>query len=213
MLGRSHALSGALVALALAPLAHLAVDPTIEAVLLAAGATLLPDLDHHGSTAAHALGPVSRLAAGGVQRLAGHRGALHSLAAALIVGSLVAFTALLSPLAVPVVAGAVTGLGVLGLWHRRGRRRLALLAALGVAVAWLMGATLPAAVLGVVVGGGMIVHLAGDSLTTGGVPLLWPLRQRFSLPILGHTGSLREVVVRWGMVVAVGVLAAHLVGL
>ncbi len=40
---------------------------------------------------------------------------------------------------------------------------------------------------------GYISHLLLDALTPGGVPFLWPLKFRFSLPLLG-TGSLFE---RW----------------
>lgn len=214
MLGRSHALSGALVAIAIAPLLHLAAAPTIEAAVLTAGAALLPDLDHGNSTIAHAFGPVSRLAAGGVQRLVGHRGVLHSLLAALVIGGLVWFAATLFILAGPIIAGAVVGLGVLGLWHRPGRRALALLTALGAGLAWYMGAGLGAATLGNVVAWGMVIHIMGDALTHGGVPVLWPIRRRFSIPLLGNTGSMREAVGRWGMLTVTAVmLAAHLVGL
>lgn len=213
MLGRSHALSGALVMLALAPAAHLAAGQTAEAAVLVAGAALLPDLDHGNSTAAHALGPVSRVAASGVQRLVGHRGPVHSLLAAVATGALAMFAATLWPLAGAIIAGAVVGLGVLGLWHRPGRRGLALLVAVGVAVAWHVTAGLGPAALADCITGGMALHLIGDVLTRGGVPLLWPLPTRFAVPVLGHTGSWREAVGRWGMVAAVGVLAAHLAGL
>lgn len=213
MLGRSHALSGALVALAVLPLAHFAVGQTLEASILVAGAALLPNLDHRDSTAAHALGPVSRLAAGSVQRLAGHRGPVHSLLAALVAGLLTVLAATLWPLAGPIIAGAVIGLGILGLWHQPGRRGLALLAAVGVAVVWDVTRGLGPDILGSLVTWGMMMHLLGDALTCGGVPLLWPLRTRFSLPVLGYTGSAREVAARWGMLVAIGVLAVHLVGL
>lgn len=210
MLARSHALSGALTALAVSPLVHLAPVQTIEVAILTAGAALLPDLDHRDSTIAHALGPVSRLVATGIQGAAGHRRGVHSLLAAVVAGGAVGFAVAAWPLAGQLGAGAIGGLAALGLWHGRHRRGIALLVAL---LAGGIGARLPATVLAAVVAGGMLVHLAGDSLTCGGVPFFWPLPKRFCLPVVGHTGSAREAVVRWGMVVAVVVLLLPVVRL
>lgn len=100
MTGRSHLLlaAGAYVALALhpvaTPLATLAVPrlaagaldvPGVELVVgavVAAAAGLAPDADSAGSRAARAGGLPTRMAAGLFQRVLGHRGPLHSLAAA-----------------------------------------------------------------------------------------------------------------------------------
>ncbi|MBA5724065.1 metal-dependent hydrolase [Candidatus Liberibacter sp.] len=41
---------------------------------------------------------------------------------------------------------------------------------------------------------GYISHLLADSLTAGGVPLLWPLPWRFRLPILHSQSPIREYI-------------------
>jgi inner membrane protein len=52
------------------------------------------------------------------------------------------------------------------------------------------------------IGLGWAVHIAGDLLTCGGVPLWWPLsRRRVSLPLCGRTGGMRESVLAVAMVV------------
>lgn len=67
MLGRSHALSGAVVWLAGSAAAAMVAppDPVVVAVggVVSAGSALLPDMDHPSSHAARTLGPVSRAAA------------------------------------------------------------------------------------------------------------------------------------------------------
>ncbi len=137
------------------------------AVLVCTGiggvAALAPDIDHHGSTATRALGPVAsvlswiaRKVSLGVYTLTAtstdtpqaggeHRGLTHTAAAALAAGA--------------------------ALW--------VLLSSLGVDQA------LPYAVALAV---GIIVHILGDALTVSGVPILWPIKYRgerwygFALP-------------------------------
>lgn len=90
------------------------------------------------------------------------------------------------------------------------------------ALAWMLGLTAGAVVswlaptqwawLPLCIAVGWVVHLAGDFLTVGGLPLLWPTNPRaprafrrlpllrelwssggyFALPVLGTTGSWRE---------------------
>ena len=50
MLGRDHALSGAVVFAALAPSLHVTAAHLAAGVVLAAGAGVLPDIDHPDST-------------------------------------------------------------------------------------------------------------------------------------------------------------------
>lgn len=38
---------------------------------------------------------------------------------------------------------------------------------------------------------GYLTHMAGDFVTKGGIPVFWPVKQRFSMPIF-NTGSLAE---------------------
>lgn len=72
-----------------------------------------------------------------------------------------------------------------------------LLAVAGVALAlrhalaqWSLGGEW--ALLAVGVGAGYWSHLLGDFATHGGVPLLWPLKRRFSLPLTFQTGGVFE---------------------
>jgi inner membrane protein len=56
---------------------------------------------------------------------------------------------------------------------------------------------------------GCMVHIAADALTTGGVPLLWPIRKRFGFPPYRrwrfNTGSWQEAVIVWGFMILVGI--------
>lgn len=72
-----------------------------------------------------------------------------------------------------------------------------LLAVVGVAWAlrhalahWELGAGWGLAAVGV--GVGYLSHLLGDFATHGGVPVLWPLKRRFSLPLTFKTGGAFE---------------------
>lgn len=63
------------------------------------------------------------------------------------------------------------------------------------------------------VAAGYGVHLVGDMLTSGGVPLLRPLRRRVAAPLLGHTGSTRERVLGVLLLLVVVLLALQPIGL
>ncbi|GHO86587.1 metal-dependent hydrolase [Dictyobacter formicarum] len=56
---------------------------------------------------------------------------------------------------------------------------------------------------------GCIFHIAADALTLGGVPLLWPLKQRFGFPPDSHwrfrTGSWPEFVIVWVIMILVAI--------
>lgn len=79
---------------------------------------------------------------------------------------------------------------------------------LAVALVTLLVHTLAGAVglggltLTVLVAAGMLSHLAADAVTDRGVPLLWPLRQHFGLPLMRTGGALERVSVA-AVVVAV----------
>lgn len=229
MMGASHALSGAaawvaVTATAVPALGLYPLEPSAVLVgaLVAAGAALLPDVDHRGATIARSVPFVGRAAAGAVGTLTGgHRRGMHSLLAVIAVlygtwgltflvwtpegwnrqlpiGSLV--------IVVAMIAFAVKALKIVNKWS----------------IAWLIGVTFATAVLlwaphgiawlPVCIALGYLVHVLGDALTTDGVPLLWPLSPKppkpirpialvkmtwknngsFAIPILGTTGSRRE---------------------
>lgn len=129
MMGKSHALSGAVGWLAgCATLTAVGADlpgSVIGAgVIVSAGFSLLPDIDHPSSTVARALGPVSRFVAVLVERSAaalrlascahcatrvsrgGHRGITHTAAGALALGLAISALCLLG--------GRTAGLWVIG---------------------------------------------------------------------------------------------------
>ena len=80
MLGRDHALSGALAFAALGPSLHVTGSHLAAGVLLTAGAGTLPDIDHPDSTISRKFGFLTGAFAWLVDRLSGgHRHGTHSL--------------------------------------------------------------------------------------------------------------------------------------
>lgn len=190
MMGPSHAATGAAAWLALtgwhSPVEalHLPAELQLLGALTTAGAALISAWDHLRASVAHALPPLTEWISRGVSDASGsHRQGTRSLL------GIAAFTALA---VVAAVLGTVLGDG---LW-------------------WI-----PASVA---IGVG--AHILGDALTAVGVPLLWPLRPappvrtplwsssgRFSLPLLGATGSWREWVFVSVLTAFTVVRAVHLV--
>ena len=80
MLGRDHALSGALAFTAVAPLLHVTGVHLAAGLALTAGAGVLPDLDEPGSTIARTFGFLTGAFAWIVHKISGgHRKGTHSL--------------------------------------------------------------------------------------------------------------------------------------
>ncbi len=80
MLGRDHALSGAVAFAALAPPLHVTVAHLAAGVVLTAGAGVLPDIDHPDSTISRSFGFLTEWFAWVVDRISGgHRHGTHSL--------------------------------------------------------------------------------------------------------------------------------------
>jgi membrane-bound metal-dependent hydrolase YbcI (DUF457 family) len=229
MMGTSHAISGAAAwvavtatavpALGLYPLSPGAV---ILGSVVAAGAALLPDADHHNATIARSVPVAGKVVAGAVGALTGgHRHGMHSLLA--VAGIIAAAVGLSSATWTPhgwdhsVQIGSAAAVMACTTFAVK-----ALKLAKTWPVAWLYGALLAGAVLlwapsefawlPMCLGVGFLTHLIGDALTIEGVPLLWPIRPKaptfiqatpvvnrlwhgngyFAIPILGHAGSWRE---------------------
>lgn len=198
-MGRTHATSGAVLALASVPLLQrygLDTSP-LSVVWMAiggAGAAMLPDFDHRHATVAHSLGPISKGMAIGIEKVSGgHRNGTHS-----ILGILV-FTGF--ALAVNQAKPVLVHFGVhdSALWSR---------VAMGAWIAFLLSVTSAAfhlkasnikwvhtlvcilggvAIIGLsawfpfpfdtlpyAVLAGTTAHILGDMLTKEGCPLLWP---------------------------------------
>lgn len=230
MMGGHHAISGAAAWLALTASASIgdralgagALDLTGPEVLagtvVAAGAALLPDIDHPSATIARSAGAASKLATSAVSSAAGHRGATHTLLAVVAFTLLGAVATWLdwswhAPVVGQVQVGAVIVVTVLCAIAVRAMKLVR-----GGLMPWLVGIgcgllTAVAAPetsiwLPVAIGLGALVHLLGDLATTDGIPFpTWPLVLKPSkraasalwhadgdvaVPILGNAGSARE---------------------
>jgi len=202
MLGRDHALSGALSFAGVAPLIHVAGVHLAAGMALTAGAGVLPDIDEPGSTIARTFGFMTGAFAWIVHKVSGgHRKGTHSLigvallaAAALGAGSWQrsAWTAsgqLIHPWHL-VPAGVIlalllsAGLRALHIGGHHGDAAGIGLAALTVWKGWDLALVTPRQlpVLAVCTCLGMLAHLAGDMCTHDGCPLLYPVsRYEFAL--------------------------------
>lgn len=210
MMGRTHALTGALAGLGIGRWLGLDTVPDLlPFATVTAGYALLPDLDHPSASATRLLGPITK----GISRIlrAGsgwlyartkgprdencsgtHRHLSHTLLFALILGGICAVTTAVGG---PWTVAGWLAFGVLLAADRLGRIAWWTFAA--GAASWLP-ATLaagqplgPAALgaltefaglsAGIAVGLGCFVHCLGDSVTEAGTPWLFPL------PLAGET--------------------------
>jgi len=214
-MGRDHARLAALGALGVALALHTSPAESLIATGVVAGAGVLPDLDEPDSSVARLFGPVSRAVSSLTNRwCGGHRQASHSLVAVGVVGGAVEM------LNVVRVHGVALSVGVIGIclalclrvllpWgFRPGHVVSFVLAGL---ITWWAWDHLSWIWVAAWVAAGYALHLVGDMLTSGGVPLLWPVRKRVAVPLLGHTDSGREKVLGVLMLLAVIALALHFV--
>lgn len=245
MMGGHHAASGAAAWVAITSTAPftLGLHPVSDVgvmtgAIVCAGAALLPDVDHHDGTIANSLPPVTEWATRVVGAITGgHRKGTHSLLGiAVFVG--IAWLAGLWTVETTSFGTVYVGGGILAVLLAAFALKALKLTRGGVLGPWLASLTLAALValfspeewnwLPVAVGVGAAVHVLGDVLTTGGAPLLWPVRFRsprwvrrapviddvwrpggnFALPLLGDAGSWRE----WVVMTPVTVYAVYGVG-
>ncbi|SEL00806.1 LexA-binding, inner membrane-associated putative hydrolase [Nonomuraea pusilla] len=206
-MGHTHAMTGAIAWLALAPpLATLpllnessrfidtgimatALTPPelIAGALICAGAAMLPDLDHPSATIAQTFGPVTWVLSKAVSWLSGgHRAATHSLAFAVALGFGAHWLATTYPIGRDIMVVLLVGLALRAIGigipgNKAGSAMVnagltaglyAVFLSLGVGYAW----------LGLAVGVGCLVHVAGDCMTERGCPVLWPLKAKWVLP-------------------------------
>ena len=196
MLGRDHALSGALAFAALGPSLHVTGSHLVAGVIITAGAGVLPDIDHPDSTISREFGFLSEAFAWLVDRLSGgHRHGTHSLLGitvfsigALAAGSYqesahlsrhAAFSWRLVPAALLLALLYSAALRALHIGGHHGD-----LLGIGAAVItcytrWDLTPValghwhVPLLALGVALG--CAAHIAGDELTHGGCPIFWPV--------------------------------------
>ncbi|PPK97953.1 LexA-binding, inner membrane-associated putative hydrolase [Kineococcus xinjiangensis] len=211
MLGHSHATTGLAAGAALLPLAPVAGTAEQLAWVAAwGGFALLPDLDQgglhwrralprlSGSTVATMWGPVTTGLSSGVARLArGHRQGTHDvLLAPLVFGAVTALASLWQPTAIAALALAL-GMA-LRACHVVIPGRLETTVVGNAVLSWGGAWWLTTRELGDVrwlplaVAGGVVVHILGDWLTRGGVPVpfTWLRRRRRRVSLdLFRTGS------------------------
>lgn len=200
MMGHSHAISGAMAASVVAAFQPALIAPNPQtytmSCLLAAGAAVMADADHPNARAAKTFGPIVNVI--GVVS-GGHRHGTHTVWAAGLVAAACWGASLWSLQVADVTIYPVGFLAVfiamgLGLAALTGLNRWIVLpvsAAVAVGAAILVPDPLW---LTVVVGGGYLVHLLGDILTTKGVAVFRPLPPTIRVPLLGDAGSARETV-------------------
>ncbi|MHB1509130.1 MAG: metal-dependent hydrolase [Acidimicrobiales bacterium] len=202
MMGRHHALLGGVVYLGVAgTLGHMSGASLAAATAACAGAAMLPDLDEPGSSVAHLCEPISGLVSHITAKLAGgHRKATHSLVAVAAAG-LIGFAVDGSRIGSGVLLAVLFALFVRAVGPPGTRHGLV---ALGLAVggAWACVSHVGTGWLVVALPAGVALHLVGDMMTSGGVPLFWPSPRTVSWPVLGHTDSNRETLVSAGLFLA-----------
>ena len=247
MMGTHHAVTGAAAWIALTStlnsipaLGWMPLTPAEVALgaVVTAGAALLPDADHPSATISYSVPWVGKMVTGLVNSAAGgHRHGTHSGLSAIIVIALAVLAGVAG--VVDTSAGSpyvlIAG-GVAAALLAFSLKVLKVVRSWG--VAWLSGIVIAVAVthfapeqwvwLPASVAVGWVVHMMGDFLTTGGLPLLWPKNPRppkswqenqfalrfwskggyFALPILGNTGSWRE----WALCAPLWLYAIYGVG-
>lgn len=213
MMGPSHAVCGAVAGVALGVATPLSVNALgvphdaaslAACALIASGSALVPDLDQRSSSISHSLTPLTEAIATVVGAVSGgHRNGTHSLLG-VAVFALLARALTLGTFSRVLPWGWTLNVGLALIVLLLGALALrALKFDFGPVAGW-VGALALALVLGFTVPltqpwvalamvAGYLAHLAGDALTTQGIPLFWPsTRLKARLPILGDAGSARE---------------------
>lgn len=217
MRGTVHAAIGASAPVGLVATQHVTASQGLVMATVAAGYSLLPDLDHSVSYASKALGgfihrlvhtmckaafhgtATSRDERWATERKAQgrdpyHRSLTHTLAAAVALGVM----AWLAAWTNAVAAGVVAALGAFLLWPLK---RVTVWLALGAVVVAGVGSSLLLSpwLLALAVGGGYASSVVADACTKSGVPALWPIKihgkRWWSIRLLGGlvtTGSSQE---------------------
>ncbi len=228
-MGGHHAASGAAAWVAVAStgpytLGWYPLDATgiVIGAMATGGTALVCDWDHRSSTIAHSLPPLSNVIAVGIENASGgHRQGTHSILGA---GCFVLLATMAAQFQVHTRWGLLSvGAGLLCMFMINiAAKALKLFPKSGWISNWVFALLMAGLVtwfapdqwtwlpLSMLIGVG--VHIIGDLITTGGVPLLWPIvikpprlfrrvpllrnvwrpNGALSLPLLGRAGSRRE---------------------
>lgn len=204
MLGRNHAVYAAAGWTAAWP--HLGwtgadlSDPALLAVTagIAAGAGVVPDLDHPDSRATRHFGLLSRVVAKGLESASGgHRWGTHSLLFAVLLAA-ATYSSRWLPYSIGLWAAVLCcsfccSVGAALIGPSLGfRMPWPVSAAALICPGWYVWAHYDrvAPVLWLIAAGGVVVHVVCDAVTKGGVPVLWPFtRARFKLGLFRVGGA------------------------
>lgn len=223
MLGRTHALSGAVAVLALTPVLRshgVTVDAWAVpvAAVTAAGAAILPDVDHAHATPARSLGPISAGLAWCVGLLSGgHRNGTHSFVGLAAFTGLAAWLTHLGGLPLGLFLSFLFAIAAAALRVNMVRATVG-----HTLLCLLMGAMLtrgavldsfPVEVVPWAVATGVTVHLLGDMATVQGCPLFWPVhRHRYNYLALSTDHAVERYVVGPALMLAAAWLVVTMAG-
>jgi len=205
VLGRDHALTGAVLFTALAPALHMPLADLPAGVVLGAGAGVLPDMDHPDSTIADSFGLVTEAFSRFTNKVSGgHRHGTHSIIGVAVFAAVAWGCGVLQQhvgavrhfghgaLAGSVSWGMIPAVIVLTLLYASALRALKigghfadLIGFIAAAVTCYLGTDVASVTvwkwkipfIAAAVAIGCIGHIAGDELTHGGCPVLWPVSQ------------------------------------
>ena len=233
MMGPTHSATGLLAGLATLPVAPVSSAGQSAAWVAAwGGAALLPDLDTGTSTAAKLWGPLTRALGRVIGALAGgHRKGTHDLGVAPFLFAAIAWAAQLNTTAAGVVFAVMIGLSLIALDPILPGSQKAWLGNFVVSVsaaAALVAADVRLPWIPIAVIGGCVVHVLGDALTKGGIPVpfttlpgmkfrTWGLgwfRSGYRVRVAGSDSYVPglELVVVGGVWLTIAALTVHLAG-
>ncbi|MCD0451043.1 metal-dependent hydrolase [Actinocorallia sp. API 0066] len=224
MMGRTHALSGAVAWLAVAPVAQsrdlvgawaVPMGPAELAtgVVVCAGAAMLPDVDHPRGTIANTFGVLTRWLCKAVGSVfGGHRNGTHSVLVAVGAGYGAQWLADHQIWGWWAALFLLVGLGLrgLGVGVEGNDVSTGVLNAGIAAIVVFWAHDVDTSWVGYAVAFGCLVHIAGDCLTPQGCPLLWPAPWRFGFPLVPRTdGKVERWIVTPLLTLGVAVLAVR----
>ncbi|MGP5262774.1 MULTISPECIES: metal-dependent hydrolase [Glutamicibacter] len=209
--------------------------------LICAGSALLPDADHHSATIAHSLPPVSNILCRVLGKASGgHRHGTHSILGILFF-TLIAIGASFATTIVDGWGAVNVGAGIMSvILISFACKALRIIPDSWRKSPWGIGVVFGALVaindfgeprwFAYCVALGVVVHLLGDMMTTGGCNLLWPATWKppavvrktpwlnkcwmdngyLAIPVLGNAGSIREwlLLIPVSLYAVIGVLQA-----
>lgn len=172
-----------------------AIGVALLVTLVIGGYALAPDLDEPGSTIAKKTGPVGAVVSPVVRVIAGgHRKGTHSIIAIAALSALgwygsqniyswVAIAVFGCYLSVALVTGTNAWWAQVGV-------------ALGIgAVAYVTASDITPEIGAAVVGGGALLHVLEDMMTTGKVAVLWPVPVKIGLGLFDTDGAVENSVI------------------